>query len=263
MSIPRPDSGVITTPTPDADGDLAGTALIARLAGEFFREPRVEGFVPDTAPGFPALPPGVPTTVAGLPGHLPAVPTQVPTDFPAPPETTSELRHPSSAGDWNAPEVKAPGEAAVPIRAEKEAQASLNGGFPTTSETAPVHPSVVAAEPEPEPVAALTPSGAHSPESSDSYEFGEPRSNGRAFGKLAPEVKPSADYDDRAPAGADYGKVTPAIQGYDATPGTTDLYFLHDLEVKERLQQPLEEARGSRRLTSKGCGRISRPCTKK
>ncbi|MES2738144.1 MAG: cysteine desulfurase [Verrucomicrobiota bacterium] len=52
---------------------------------------------------------------------------------------------------------------------------SLNGGFPTTSNSAPVHPTLVAAEAEPE-VKSHHPTGTHGHGSTDSYEFGEPRS---------------------------------------------------------------------------------------
>lgn len=71
---------------------------------------------------------------------------------------------------------------------------SLNGGFPTTSNTAPpVHPTVVAAEPE---VASGdgTPSGAHETAASDSYEFGEPRFYAKSFDTRRADAPVETDF---------------------------------------------------------------------
>jgi cysteine desulfurase/selenocysteine lyase len=59
---------------------------------------------------------------------------------------------------------------------------SLAGGYPRAS--APVHPVLMASEPEPAtPVPARqTPSGAHNPAGGDAHAFGEPRCNGSVLG---------------------------------------------------------------------------------
>lgn len=67
---------------------------------------------------------------------------------------------------------------------------SLNGGFPNASSSAPVHPTVVAAEPEPAASRPAPPSGAHRKGAKDSFEFGEPRlySEPFALATAEPEV---------------------------------------------------------------------------
>jgi len=66
---------------------------------------------------------------------------------------------------------------------------SLNGGFPATSTSSPVHPTVVAAEPEVpgRRGASAMGTGTHDVGALDSYEFGEPRLCSRTFGQVGPE----------------------------------------------------------------------------
>ncbi len=87
----------------------------------------------------PDLPATAPATLAGVPAQLPvnAAPQ------PAPPSADTR-------------------------------DAGLNGGFPTTSSTAPVHPTVVAAEPESRAGEAPPPTGTHASGDSQSFEYGEP-----------------------------------------------------------------------------------------
>ena len=63
---------------------------------------------------------------------------------------------------------------------------SLHGGFPATSPSSPVHPTVVAAEPDLSTRRAPTSmgTGTHDAGAVDSYEFGEPRFCSRTFGQL-------------------------------------------------------------------------------
>lgn len=120
---------------PGAVGDPFDTALIRQLAGEFF-----SGKAASTA--LPEAPASLPTALAGVPSQQPV---SLAAAFGAPPPQ-NEAR-----------------------------DISLNGGFPSTSDSLPpVHPTVVGAEPEPVSKPA-TPTGTHGIGASDSYEFGEPR----------------------------------------------------------------------------------------
>lgn len=64
---------------------------------------------------------------------------------------------------------------------------ALNGGFPTTSDSAPVHPTLVSAEPEVDSQPPH-PTGTHGRGSKDSYEFGEPRFYVDRFGSRPADV---------------------------------------------------------------------------
>lgn len=94
-------------------------------------------------PPAPELPATAPSTLAGVPAQLPvnAAPQ------PAPPSADTR-------------------------------DAGLNGGFPTTTSSAPpVHPTVVGADPQPESGGAespRTPSGTHARGDTRSFEYGEP-----------------------------------------------------------------------------------------
>lgn len=87
----------------------------------------------------PELPITPPSTLAGLPTQLPVSPQA------APPSADAR-------------------------------DAGLNGGFPTTTSSAPpVHPTVVSSEPEPQSkTKSQPPSGGHSRGDSNSFEYGEP-----------------------------------------------------------------------------------------
>lgn len=67
---------------------------------------------------------------------------------------------------------------------------SLNGGFPNASGSSPVHPTVVAAEPDKPSALDVTPTGAHDDGATDSLEFGEPRFYVKNFSTANPQ--PSA-----------------------------------------------------------------------
>lgn len=90
-------------------------------------------------PQAPELPVTVPSTIAGLPTQLPLSPQA------APPSADAR-------------------------------DAGLNGGFPTTTSSAPpVHPTVVSSEPEPAAKKdAQPPSGGHAHGDANSFEYGEP-----------------------------------------------------------------------------------------
>ena len=90
-------------------------------------------------PQAPEAPATVPTTIAGLPTQLPVTPQA------APPSADAR-------------------------------DAGLNGGFPTTTSSAPpVHPTVVSPNEKPKSnQAAQTPSGGHARDDANSFEYGEP-----------------------------------------------------------------------------------------
>ena len=64
---------------------------------------------------------------------------------------------------------------------------SLNGGFPNGSSSAPVHPTVVAAEPEPAAKKPVPPTGTHRQGAADSFEYGEPRLYSESFSRTPAE----------------------------------------------------------------------------
>src|SRR5690606_1305940 len=98
--------------------------------------------------GAQAPPVSVPYTAAGFPAELPAT----------------------------------PGPAAPAANGNRDI--ALSGGFPhASSATAPpVHPTVVAAEPEPVEKASEPPTGTHRPGDTDSHEFGEPSFHANGLG---------------------------------------------------------------------------------
>ena len=100
------------------------------------------------------MPVSLPTTVAGAS-------TQLPFAFPTKPET------------------------AVPSADARDV--SLNGGFPNASASSPVHPTVVAAEPEKSTASKVTPTGTHDDGATDSLEFGEPRFYAQNFSTNSPK----------------------------------------------------------------------------
>lgn len=93
----------------------------------------------------PAAPPSVPESPVSPPTAIAGIPPSFPESSPTAPAASSDSR-----------------------------DISLNGGFPTTSNSAPVHPTVVAAEPAKDHPEG-TPTGTHQRKSNKSYEFGEPR----------------------------------------------------------------------------------------
>ncbi len=156
MSIHRLDSG-LAPPVSDEGDTPFDTALIRRLAGEFFSG----NFSADPASKAPVSLPG---TLAGVPAQVPATPASPP----------------------SSPDSMAPSADARDI--------SLNGGFPVASSSAPpVHPTVVGAEPEPDSPKG-TPSGTHGSGSTDSYEFGEPRFYAQNLGARQADVPVDTDF---------------------------------------------------------------------
>lgn len=134
MSIPRLEAGL---PALDAGTEDFGTALISRLANEFFSG-AAAGNTPSVSPV------SLPHTVAGLPvepGEVPVNPLKAP-----------------QGGQGGSRDI------------------ALSGGFPNASAISapPVHPTVVAAEPEPAAKNEQTPTGTHRPGDTRSHEFGEP-----------------------------------------------------------------------------------------
>ncbi|HEY5751935.1 MAG TPA: SufS family cysteine desulfurase [Chthoniobacterales bacterium] len=247
MSIQKPSDPAGTLSTDPAavaaPSDPFNTALIARLANGYFSESRGAGLVPTIAPSVPSPAPSLPTTAGGLPAHVPGAPSRVPTALPSSPEGAAptglpgvpvsergpEFSIPEDGGRVDlkkTPSSTGPARSAIPV-SDESAESSLAGGFPlASSNTAPaVHPNVVAAEPEPVTAKApspTTPVGAHGSGSDDSYEFGEPRSNGKVFGNLVPEVRPVG------PVGEN--KNVAGFLAYDEVPAT-DLYFIRSRDI--------------------------------
>lgn len=90
--------------------------------------------------------------------------------------------------------------AALPTTAEPPAPAAdtrdigLNGGFPTTTSSAPpVHPTVVGAEPAADTGKPSTPTGTHEAGAQESYEYGEPRFYLESLGTRPPDVPVNQD----------------------------------------------------------------------
>ncbi|BCU76507.1 cysteine desulfurase [Luteolibacter sp. LG18] len=104
----------------------------------------------------PSSPVSPPTTLAGVPANGPAVPT---------------------------------GPAAAP--SPESSDIGLSGGFPTAAPSSPppVHPTVVGAAPHSQAHDNATDSGGHEKGSTDSYEFGEPRSYTDTFHSHVPESR--------------------------------------------------------------------------
>jgi cysteine desulfurase/selenocysteine lyase len=206
MSIPRLETASLPTGTATpAHEDPFDTALIARLANEFFSDRASAAPTAEGLPEAPAPVPSAPTALAGVPTALPSqggsAPATVPGFFPNPeaevPTTIPEISS-GSAGDHG-----------------------LSGGFPTTSAAEPVHPVVAPGEPEPKPSEPAPMSGGHDPKSGDSYAFGEPRCNGTTFGQsvVEPTAKPTAATQPAPPFGSSF---VPGIEVIEAP----DFYFL-------------------------------------
>lgn len=103
----------------------------------------------------PELPDAPPVTLAGVPTQLPVAPS-------------------------------AAAEPSMPAADTRDI--GLNGGFPTTTSSAPpVHPTVVGAEPAAETKPA-TPTGTHDAGADGSYEYGEPRFYLESLGSHPPDV---------------------------------------------------------------------------
>jgi len=146
MSNFRLDPGLLQQADPGA-GDPFGNDLISRLANEIFASS-------NQVPATPEAPVTPPTTVAGAPAHVPTT----------------------------------PGNQAPPA-ANRSRDIDLSGGFPSSHSPdapPPVHPTVVAAEPEEGAPGGSTPQGGHSPGSNVSHEFGEPYSYSK-FGRNGPQ----------------------------------------------------------------------------
>lgn len=144
MSIQRLDSGFAL---PEAVGDPFDTALIQRLAADLFSG---KSSAQSSALPIPVTPPEI---LAG------------------PPISVSDL----GPGLQNSPQTSAPAAGSRDI--------SLNGGFPSTLDSAPpVHPTVVGADPDPDTRPAA-PSGTHANGETESYEFGEPRFYAQSFAR--------------------------------------------------------------------------------
>lgn len=118
------------------------TTLIRSLFADLFQGQNpaeaITSKLPVPQPGTP------PTTLAGFPSQLPVAAPTGPQAATSPPN-----------GDAR--------------------DIGLNGGFPTTSNSPSVHPTVVAAQPEHASHEPAAPSGTHGSGSRESYEYGEPR----------------------------------------------------------------------------------------
>jgi len=149
MPTPSVESAPLPTGTAASPDDPFDTALIVRLANEFFAD---KASAAPAAASLPSTPSPVPTAVAGMPGAMPG----------AVPPTIGELR---------------PGN---------DAESGLAGGYPTASPTnhPPVHPVIEQDGLAPRVGPRGTPSGGHEQESNESYPFGEPRIDRPATGGI-------------------------------------------------------------------------------
>ncbi len=213
-------------------GNPLETALIARLANQFYSEGQRGVQAPTAASGVPA-------TITAAPVPAPAVAPQV-LAVPGVPSVVPGL--PSSVSDLSSssPAPRVPGaELANPdAPAGASSDRSLTGGYPSTSPAAPVHPILEPATTEPiEPVVEPQ-SGAHDPCCRDSYAFGEPRCNGTAFGNSAVEDPAS-----RKPSDVPYTSASSPSYDVICTP---ELYFLrgHDLVDKGAIPGATPPPRG-------------------
>jgi len=97
---------------------------------------------------------------------------------------------------------------------------ALSGGFPNASAISapPVHPTVVAAEPEPPAKSEHPPTGTHRPGDSHSHEFGEPSFYAQDLGSRldVPSVKNAPSTDGTLP-------------GFSEMPDVADFYFLKEV----------------------------------
>jgi cysteine desulfurase/selenocysteine lyase len=185
--------------------DPFDTALITRLAQEFFAEPRGPAALPMGA----HPPPTAPTTLAGFPGSLP----------PAPSPTLPALSGGSPGGN------------------------DLAGGYPQASAPThpPVHPVLEPSEPAVVPGSGQptpTPSGGHDPSCSDSYAFGEPRCSNVAF--APPETEREAGGPgSRSAAGAPASLApdAPANPAPEAA-SAPEFYFLRGADAPHRSPLP-------------------------
>lgn len=164
-------------PVPAGTDDFQ-TSLISRLANELFSGAKADQQLP-------SVPVSVPHTVAGAPSELPA-------GLPAGPSEPS---------------------------ASNGRDISLSGGFPNASATSapPVHPTVVAADPDPVAKPEDTPSGTHRPGDPASHEFGEPSFYANGLGS---RVSPAATA--KTPDHQD-------LPGWSPDAASPDFYFLKDL----------------------------------
>ncbi len=140
MSIPAPD---LPEGLPSFETESTETALIRGLLADAFhgRNP-AEATAAKLPVPQPVTPPG---TLAGFPAQLPVRPPSDPAATTAPPSADAR-------------------------------DIGLNGGFPTTSSSPSVHPTVVGAEPEHATHEPAAPSGTHDEGSRyESHQFGEPR----------------------------------------------------------------------------------------
>jgi cysteine desulfurase/selenocysteine lyase len=261
MAIPTLDPNPPLSPDATVGGDPFDTALIARLANEFFSgshhsapasldDPEVPPAVPailtdiPTAPtamaGVPVALPGTPAVMHGIPS-IPSVPAGVqgiPSSLPTMPTTLGGAAA-ALPGIPSAPGI--PGFASG-----TDGEHGLAGGFPLASPTAhpPVHPILESADAEDagiEEPAAGTPSGAHDPKSPDVHAFGEPRCNGTVFGDSAVKTtshggnpaSPAAGKPTGLPS-ADAGASIPGIE----LASTPEFYFLRSYDAVERPVYP-------------------------
>lgn len=201
MTQPRPD---LDLPLPDGlfgavGRDGVDTDLISRLVSEAFRD----GGPVKAAPQANA-PASLPQTVAGSGAHLPWLPSDPFGAAAAPVQESKPSSEPKTAN-------------------------GLNGGFPSASSSSappPVHPTVVAAEPNSQQASNELDSGGHEAGEDDSYEFGEPRNQGTSF---SPRITGNSD--------GSPNRVLTRSGGDHATPrdeapvesGLPGLYFLEGL----------------------------------
>ncbi|MEK7949589.1 cysteine desulfurase [Luteolibacter soli] len=131
MSIPRLESAALPV---DLGADDFGTALVSRLANEFFSGSAAESQVP-------SVPVSVPHTVAGLPADVP---------------------------------LSSPLGSSGPSNGGRDISLSGGFPHASSASAPPVHPTVVGAEPEPVAKSDEPPTGTHRPGDHASHEFGEP-----------------------------------------------------------------------------------------
>lgn len=189
--------------------DPFDTALITKLAKEFYSESGRAAQDPSSLPGTSSSIPTAPTTIAGVPGSVPnglgMIPT-LPVAFP----------------DFPVDKPQNPG---------------LSGGYPLA--TADVHPPVHAGQTSAQtalPAGRSLPSGEHTADSREAYPFGEPRCNGEVFS--ARNTQPSLN--------SPYPKAVSSFPTVDTAIATPDFYFLRGTDSAVTTANPVRNEYVSR-----------------
>ena len=184
--------------------EFLDTALIARLANEFYSESQRGVQAPAVAAGVstafataPVPTPTVPTAVAGLSGAAPGIPSGAGRAY----RHTWTLQFPTCPVHRPCPASLVRRSRLQKLRLARPAIRSLTGGYPPTSPAAPVHP-ILGRRPQSLSNPSLSLNPVHMIRAAGiACAFGEPRCNGTVFGDSAVEDpasrKPSCTFTPR------------------------------------------------------------------